>query len=119
MLCVSHKQTVLTLAALRVVGAQAEEAGLALVAARALDVGLATALTAHRAKGGVGVAVAHPSILRAIGVAVTSCGTDGLQVSFDAQGGHKHSLHQMPSIVILRCSLGTQTHTYLCRLVGP
>lgn len=69
-------ETVLTLAALRVVSTQAEKAGLTLVAARPFDIGLATALTSHHAEGGVGVAIAHPSILRTIWVAVTSWGTD-------------------------------------------
>lgn len=62
------------MAALRVVSAQAEVAGLTLVAAWPLDIGLATALTSHHAEGRVGVAVAHPSILRTIWVAVTSYG---------------------------------------------
>lgn len=65
----------LTLAALRVVSTQAKKARLALVAARPLDVALATALTPHHAEGGVRVAVTHPSILRTVGVAVTGCGT--------------------------------------------
>lgn len=77
-------ETVLTLAALRVVSAQAKEASLTLVAARPLDVGLATALTSQHAEGRVGVAVAHASILRTVWVAVTSYGTDRCQVSFDA-----------------------------------
>lgn len=68
----------LTLAALRVLSAQAKEARLALVAPRPLDVGLAAALTALHAEGRVGVAVAHAPILRAIRVAVARCGTDRL-----------------------------------------
>lgn len=66
---------VLTLAALRVVGAEAEEARLALVTAWPLHVGLAAALTGHHAQGGFGVAVAHPAVLRAVRVAVASCRT--------------------------------------------
>lgn len=64
-------ESVLTLAALRIVSAQAEKAGLTLVAAWPLDIGLATALTSHHAEGRVRVAVAHPSILGTIWVAVT------------------------------------------------
>lgn len=63
---------VLTLAALGVVGAEAEEARLALVTARPFHVGLAAALTGHHAQGGFGVAVAHPAVLRAVRVAVAS-----------------------------------------------
>lgn len=62
----------LTLAALRVVGAQAEEAGLALVAARPFHVGLAAALTGHHPQRGFGVAVAHPAVLGAVRVTVAS-----------------------------------------------
>lgn len=72
----------LTLAALRIVGAQAEEARLTLVTARPLDVGLAPTLTPQHAEGGVGVAVAHPSILRPVWVAVASCGTDGWEAHY-------------------------------------
>lgn len=66
---------VLTLAALRVVGAEAEEARLALVTAWPFHVGLAAALTGHHAQGGFGVAVAHPTVLRAVWVAIASCRT--------------------------------------------
>lgn len=69
-------QTVLTLAALRIVSAQAKEARLTLVTARPLNIDLATALTSNHAEGRVGVAIAHPSILRPIWVTVTSYGTD-------------------------------------------
>lgn len=62
----------LTLAALRVVRTQAEEARLTLVAARPLYIGLAAALTSQHAQRGVHVAVAHPSVLRTVWVAVTS-----------------------------------------------
>lgn len=68
-------ENVLTLAALRVVSAEAKEAGFTLVATRALNIGLATTLTSHHAEGSVGVAVTHPTILRSIRVAVTSYGT--------------------------------------------
>lgn len=67
---------VLTLAALRVFSTQAKEAAFTLVATRPLNVGLAATLTSHHAEGGVGVAVAHPPILRTIWVTVTSCGTE-------------------------------------------
>lgn len=69
-------ETGLTLAALRVLGAQAEEAGLALVAARPLYIGLAAALASHHAEGRFCVAVAHASILGTIWVTVTGYGTD-------------------------------------------
>lgn len=71
----SAAEGVLTLAALRVVSAQAKKARLTLVAARPLDVALATALSSHHAEGRVRVAVAHPSVLRTVWVAVTGCGT--------------------------------------------
>lgn len=74
-------ESVLTLAALRVVGAQPEEAGLTLVAARPLHVGFAAALTPHQAEGRLRVAVAHAAVLRAVWVAVTSYGRNGGRVS--------------------------------------
>jgi len=74
--CTVITGSVLTLAALRVVRAQAKEASFALVAARPFDVSLAAALTCHHAKRRVGVAVTHPSILRTIRITITSCGAD-------------------------------------------
>lgn len=68
-------ESLLTLAALRVVSAKAEKAALTFVATRPLDICLTAALTSHHAKGRVRVAVAHPSILGAIWIAVTSCRT--------------------------------------------
>lgn len=73
--CSPAAERVLTLAALRVVSTQAKKARLTLVAAWPLHVALATALTSHHAEGRVRVAVAHPSILRTVRVAVTRCGT--------------------------------------------
>lgn len=75
-------ESLLTLAALRVVSAQSKKAGLTLVAARPLDIGLAAALTSNHAKGRVRVAVAHPSVLGAIWVAVTSCRTYSMKILY-------------------------------------